>query len=78
MDCIRKVYRECYEENEDFVPSIAALIEFIEQINPVMEKLFKERFEFNKRKFNRGRCGKHSRTRQELLEELREKSGAYE
>lgn len=78
MDCIRKVYRECYEENEDFVPSIAALIEFIEQINPVMERLFKERFEFNKRKFNRGRRGKHSRTRQELLEELREKSGAYE
>ena len=59
-DCIKKVYRECYEADKNFIPSEAAIIEFIEKITPVMAKFYEERFEFNKRKFNSARRGKQT------------------
>jgi len=57
-DSIRKAFRECYEENPDFVPDESCLIEFMEQIVPVMEKLFNEKINKDKRKYSVGFKGK--------------------
>lgn len=65
---IRKVYRECYEEDENFVPTEAAIIEFIDKMNPIMERLYKERFEFNKKKYSRKRVGKKNASKKELIQ----------
>lgn len=57
-DSIRKAFRECYEENPDFVPDESCLIEFMEQMVPVMEKLFNEKINKDKRKYSVGFKGK--------------------
>lgn len=67
-DAIRKVYRECYEADEQFIPTEAAIIEFIDQMNPVMTQLYKERFEFNKKKYSRKRVGKNRVSKKELIQ----------
>ncbi len=67
-DAIKKAYRECYEADEFFIPTEAAIIEFIDQMNPIMDKLYKERFEFNKKKYNRNRIGKRGASKRELIQ----------
>lgn len=77
-DTLRKVFRDSYELNEDFIPDEDAINDFLDQMIPIMTKLFNERFDRNKKKYNPNRRGKHNRTKEELLAELKEKSGASE
>lgn len=54
-DTICNVFRECYEINEDFVPDEQALIDFINQIMPVMNELFDIRAQEIGKKYNPNR-----------------------
>lgn len=56
--CLKGIYHECYELNEDFVPDEGMLVEFLEKVMPVMETLFNERFEAHKKKYSIKRKGK--------------------
>ena len=70
-----KVFRENYELNADFVPDELVLTELIEALIPVMEKAYGERVKRNKSKYNAQKRGKHTATKNELLEEYKEKRG---
>ena len=41
----------------DIVPDEAALVEFVESIIPVMNKLFGKRYEMTRKRYNSGRKG---------------------
>lgn len=56
---IQNVYRECYEVTPDFVPDENALIEFVDGVVPVMNKLFGEKFEENKKRYSVSNRGKY-------------------
>lgn len=69
---IKNVFAENYAVNEDFIPDEYALLEFVESVIPLMNRLFNERFETNKRKYNVGR--KHNWTKEELIKQHMEKT----
>ena len=71
-DTIRNVYREAYEMDPGFVPDEIALVEFIDKVIPVMNTLFGQRFETYKKKYNSGRRGKHSKSKDDLIAEYRD------
>ena len=65
---IQDVFAENYALNEDFIPDEYALLEFVDKIIPLMNKLFNERFEANKKKYSASRKhGKHNWTKEELI-----------
>ena len=76
--CIHTVFREAYELNEDYVPDEFAFSDFLDAMIPIMTDIFHERFERNKNRYNAKRRGKHNKTKEELIEEYKEKSGACE
>ncbi len=57
-DTIKNVFKECYELNEDFVPDESALLRFIDGVIPEMNKLFKQKFERNKKRYSPSNKGK--------------------
>lgn len=67
--CIKKVFRESYELNDDFIPDEDALSEFLDQMMPIMTDIFNERFERNKNRYSTKRRGKgkHNKTKEELI-----------
>lgn len=74
----KKVYRESYELNPDFVPDEYAIVELIEALVPIIEKAYGERIKRTKSKYNAGKRGKHSKTKEQLIEEYKEKNGMNE
>ena len=65
---IQEVFSENYALNEDFIPDEYALLEFVDKIIPLMNRLFNERFETNKKKYSANRKhGKHNWTKEELI-----------
>lgn len=44
-DTVKKYFREIYEEIPDFLPDADCIIDFFEQITPVIEKLFDRKIE---------------------------------
>lgn len=44
-DTIKKYFRDIYEEMPDFLPDANCIIDFFEQITPVIEKLFDRKIE---------------------------------
>ena len=65
---IQNVFAENYALNEDYIPDEYALLEFIDKVIPVMNRLFNERFETNKKKYSvNRRHGKHNLSREELI-----------
>lgn len=44
-DTVKKYFREVYEEIPDFLPDADCIIDFFEQITPVIEKLFDRKVE---------------------------------
>lgn len=77
-DFSKKVFRESYEVNPDFVPDEIALAEVVESLVPIMEKAYGERIKRNKTKYSAAKRGKHTRTKQELIQGYMGKSGAGE
>lgn len=67
-DTIKNVYRECYEEREDYVPDESQLLQFVEKTIPIMNNLFHKRFEENRKKYNSMRRGKHNKSKRELIQ----------
>lgn len=57
-DTIRKVFRENYEHNEDFLPGEDLIVEFLEQMIPIMEDLYKKRAENVRSKYSHAKRGK--------------------
>lgn len=65
---IQNVFAENYALNSDFIPDEYALIEFVDKIIPLMNELFHERFEANKKKYSANRAhGKHNWSREALI-----------
>lgn len=65
---IQNVFAENYALNSDFIPDEYALIEFVDKIIPLMNELFHERFETNKKKYSANRAhGKHNWSREALI-----------
>lgn len=74
----KKVFRENYELDSDFVPDEIALAELIEALIPIMEKAYGERIKRTKSKYSAAKRGKHTRTKEELIQGYMGKSGAGE
>lgn len=55
--CIKNIYHECYELDADFMPDEGMLLNFLENVMPIMNKLFDERFEAHRAKYNVNRRG---------------------
>lgn len=55
---IQNVYKECYELNADFVPDEELLLQFVDGVIPIMNGLFKEKFERNKKRYSPAKRGK--------------------
>ena len=72
-DTIRNVFRECYELDEDFVPDEDALIDFVNTVMPVMNDLFDMRTKEIRKKYSPNRK-RHNKTKDELIEEYKEKN----
>lgn len=68
----RKVFRENYELNPDFVPDEIALAELVDSLVPIMEKAYGERIKRTQNKYNAGKRGKHTKTKDELILEFKE------
>ena len=68
----RKVFRENYELNPDFVPDEIALAELVDSLVPIMEKAYGERIKRTQNKYNAGKRGKHTKTKDELIQEFKE------
>ena len=68
----RKVFRENYELNPDFVPDEIALAELVDSLVPIMEKACGERIKRTQNKYNAGKRGKHTKTKDELIQEFKE------
>lgn len=74
----KKVYRENYELDPDFVPDELSVTELIEALVPIMEDVYGERIKRTKSKYSAAKRGKHTKTKEELIKEHMEKSGAGE
>ena len=55
---IQNVYKECYAVNEDFVPDEDLLLQFVDNVIPIMNGLFKEKFARNKQRYSPSKRGK--------------------
>lgn len=55
---VKRIYAKNYAMNSYFVPDEYQLLDFIDKVIPLMNKLFNERFERNHNKYNIGRRGK--------------------
>ena len=55
---IRNVYKECYDLNKYFVPSEELLIQFADEVIPIMNELFKQKFQENKKRYSPTKKGK--------------------
>lgn len=68
-DTIKKYFRECYEANEDFIPDESCIIDFFEEITPVMATVFDKRAGQLKNKYSRERNGKHPQNKNKAIKE---------
>ena len=60
-DSVYKVFRENYENDPEYIPDESQLVDYLEALIPIMEKLFGERFQRNKKKYNVAFHGKHTK-----------------
>lgn len=73
-DFTAKVFRGNYELNAGFVPTMIVLTELIEVLIPIMEEAYGERIKRNKSKYSASKRGKHTKTKDELIAEYKEKN----
>lgn len=57
QNTIRKYFRTSYEINPEFIPDDMAIQDFLGAITPVMEQLFKTRFDRMNKKYSTARKG---------------------
>ena len=55
QDTMKKYFRVLYEANQDFIPDEDCIMDFLEEITPVLEEIYKERSEQINRKYNKNR-----------------------
>lgn len=68
---IRKYFRLSYEHLPDYIPDDTTISDFLEEITPVLEEIYKEKMKKMDSKYNRNRKGKHSKSKAELLAEAK-------
>lgn len=68
----RKVFRENYEIDEDFVPDETAITELVEALLPIMEDAYGKRIKRNRQKYSASKKGKHTKSKDELIREYRD------
>ncbi len=73
-DTLHMYFREIYEAIPDFVPDEECITDFLEEITPILETIYNQRLERINSKYNRGRKGKHSKTKQELIDQFKKGS----
>lgn len=57
QDTLRKYFRAFYEINPDFIPDEECIMDFLEEISPVLETIYNERFKQINQKYNKNRKG---------------------
>lgn len=57
-DTVKKYFCESYEQNSNFLPDSECVMEFFENISPVLEKVFNRKIELQ-RKASRERMAKY-------------------
>lgn len=57
QDTIRKYFRAFYEINPEFIPDEECIMDFLEEITPVLEAIYEERFEKIKKRYSKSRRG---------------------
>lgn len=71
QETIRKYFRLSYEHIPDYIPDDVAICDFLEEITPVLEEIYKEKMKKMDSKYNRNRKGKRSKSKEELLAEAK-------
>lgn len=60
QNIVRKYFRACYEVTEDFVPDEECIVDMVNSIGEVMDKVFGMRTERISRKYNLNRAGRRA------------------
>lgn len=74
QDALKKYFRTSYEINPKFIPDLDYVFDFIEEITPVLERVYGARAERINKKYNKNRRGKHTKTKKELIAEGKTKA----
>lgn len=57
QDTLKKYFRAFYEINPEFMPDEECIMDFLEEIAPVLEAIYSERFDRINQKYNKNRKG---------------------
>lgn len=68
---VKKYFRSDYDLNPDFVPDEQETIRFIDEITGVASEIYGIRREELGKKYGKGRRGKHSKAKEELIAEAK-------
>lgn len=71
---VSKYFREIYEEIPDFIPDEECIYDFFDEIGPIVGAVFNARVQGLKTKYNRNRKGRHNKSKEDLIEELKERN----
>lgn len=63
QEVVKKYFRSCYEITPDFVPDEECIIDLINSLSEVVEKIYKTRMERIKNKYNTNRQGRRAAAR---------------
>lgn len=55
QDVLKKYFRAFYEINPEFVPDEECIMDFLEEISPVLEKIYSQRFDRINQKYSKDR-----------------------
>lgn len=71
QDIVKKYFRSDYEVNPDFIPDEQELIRFVDEITGVASEIYGIRRKALGERYSKGRKGKHSKTKNELIAEAK-------
>lgn len=63
QEVVKKYFRSCYELNPDFVPDEECVVDLINSLSEVVEKMYKTRMERIHKKYNTNRQGRRAEAR---------------
>lgn len=75
-DTVRKYFRASYEIAEDFIPDEDCILDFFEEMAPIFGEIFGKRTSQLKSRYSKNRKGSHTKSKEEMLEEYKEKKEA--
>lgn len=61
QEVVNKYFKSCYELNSDFVPDEECIIDMVNSLSEVIEKIYKARLERIRKKYSTNRQGRRAR-----------------